>query len=342
MKRPILIAVIGYIIGIIWGIYNKSIFPYCLAIIAIIFISNKFLKSKNKFKLLSIKRYLRYLKIYFNKKTLILIFCMSLISNNIVLYNNKQYEKIYECEGEVELVGVIVSSKIEKDYYNTYIIKYQNKKFYINVDKKKEYDYGDKLFIKGNYAKPDRSRNYKGFDYSKYLKSKKIYGTIMVKSVDLLNNENNFYIIRKVNELKICIKDKINKNWKEDNKNILIGMILGDIHDIEKSTIEEFRNSNLSHILAISGMHISYIIIVVDIVTKKILGYKKSKFISIFIIIFYVLLVGISPSILRASIMAIITIFSKLLYRKSDTLSSISLSALILLVYYLIRIFLIC
>ena len=37
MKRPILIAVIGYIIGIIWGIYDKCILPYCLAIIAIVF-----------------------------------------------------------------------------------------------------------------------------------------------------------------------------------------------------------------------------------------------------------------------------------------------------------------
>ena len=46
MKRPILIAVIGYLIGIIWGIYNKSIFPYFFTIIAIILICSKYLNSK--------------------------------------------------------------------------------------------------------------------------------------------------------------------------------------------------------------------------------------------------------------------------------------------------------
>lgn len=333
MKRPILIAVIGYIIGIIWGIYDKCIFPYCLAIIAIVFISNKFLKSKKKFKLLSLKRYLRYFKLYLNVKTLIIIFFISLISNSIILYKNNQYEKIYESEGEVEIVGVIVSSKIEKDYYNMYIIKFQNEKFYLNTDKKKEYDYGDKIFIKGEYVKPEKQRNYKGFDYSKYLKSKKIYGTIKTKDVDLLVKNNSFDLIKEINNLKTIIKKKINKDLGFENKNILIGMILGDTDDIDNETIENFRDGSISHVLAISGIHISYIIAGVNIVMKKVLGYRKSKFCSIIIIIFYLIMVGISPSISRASIMAIITILSKLLYRKSDTLSSISLSALILLVY---------
>lgn len=333
MKRPILIAVIGYLIGIIWGIYNKSIFPYFFTIIAIILICSKYLNSKKRFKLISLKRYLRYLKLYINKKTLILILFLSLISNSIVLYNNNKYEEVYKTQGEIKFTGVIISSKIEKDYYNVFIVKSKNKRFYINVDKKKEYDYGDKILIKGEYLRPEKQRNYKGFDYSKYLKSKNIYGIIKVKDVELLEKSKCFYLVKGINKLRIIIKNKIDKNWNEESKSLLIGMILGDTDDIDKETIEDFRNSNISHILAISGMHISYIIIGVNIVTKRIFGYRKSNYFSILIIVFYLLMVGICPSISRASIMAIITILSKLLYRKSDTLSNISLSALILLVY---------
>ena len=63
MKRPILIATIGYIIGIIVGLYFKiNIVSFYIPLIAIYFI-NKFYNKKttNKFKLLSIKRYLKYI-----------------------------------------------------------------------------------------------------------------------------------------------------------------------------------------------------------------------------------------------------------------------------------------
>ena len=68
-ERPILIAVIGYIIGILWGLYiNFSIALFYFSIIAIYFISkifisnNKLDTSRKKLKLLSIKRYFRYLR----------------------------------------------------------------------------------------------------------------------------------------------------------------------------------------------------------------------------------------------------------------------------------------
>ena len=79
-------------------------------------------------------------------------------------------------------------------------------------------------------------------------------------------------------------------------------------------------------------MHVSYIILCIDYILKKLLGYRKSKYISIVIIIFYMLIVGFSPSIARASIMGILTVVSSLIYRKSDTLNNISFSALILLI----------
>ena len=333
MKRPILIAVIGYIIGIIWGIYNKSIFPYCLGIIAIMYILKKFLNHRNKFRILSIKRYLRYVKLYFNKTSLILIIIMSFISNIVVLEFNKEYEEIYQTEGEIKFIGTIISSKMEKDYYNMYIIKIKNKNLYIYVDKKINLEYGDKISISGDYSKPEVQRNYKGFDYSKYLKSKNVYGIVKVTNVTLIEKNNCSKILKTVNKFHQILKDKIKENWKEDSKNIFIGMILGDTEEIDSTAIQSFKNSNISHILAISGMHISYIIIGVSFALNKIIGYRKSKIITIVSIIFYMLLAGTSPSMARASIMAILTIVSGLLHRKSDTLSNVSLSAFILLIY---------
>ena len=181
MKRPILVAIIGYIIGIIVGLYiHTSIVPFCVLIIATYLIYKKSANNKRKnqkLKLFSIKRYFRYIKIFINSKIIILIMVISIISNTLVLIQNSNYEKTYTqlaSKKTIELTGTIISNKEEKTYYNKYKIetKIKNKKyrFYIMVDKKKRLEYGNKIQLKGTYIKPEIQRNYKGFDYSNYLK----------------------------------------------------------------------------------------------------------------------------------------------------------------------------
>ena len=73
MKRPLVVAVIGYIIGIIIGLYFKfSIVLFYINIIPIgvvIHFINK--RKKRKFRLFSIRRYFRYIKIYLNHKIIL-------------------------------------------------------------------------------------------------------------------------------------------------------------------------------------------------------------------------------------------------------------------------------
>ena len=198
MKRPILIAVIGYIIGIIVGLYFKiSIVSFYIPVIATYFIykfCNK--KQTKKFQLLSIKRYLRYIKIYLNSKVIILVIISSIISNTIVIFQNKNYEKIYNklsIQENLNLTGIIISEKQEKQYYNKYKIKvnYNNQKlrFYITTKKDIELEYGDKITFSGSYTQPETQRNYKGFDYSEYLKQLKIYGTIKCNEVKKIKSK---------------------------------------------------------------------------------------------------------------------------------------------------------
>ena len=69
----------------------------------------------------------------------------------------------------------------------------------------------------------------------------------------------------------------------------------------------------MSHILAVSGMHISYLILGTEIGLKEIIGKRNTKIITVFVLVFYLCLVGFSPSIVRAVIMGIMSILSKLI-----------------------------
>ena len=53
--------------------------------------------------------------------------------------------------------------------------------------------FGDKIILNGNVQIPNTSRNYKGFDYRQYLKTKKIYGIIGVEHINKIGEEMCLY-----------------------------------------------------------------------------------------------------------------------------------------------------
>ena len=152
MKRPVLIALNGYILGIVGGLYWKTsiIFFYLICIIIYLIKRKIYKKKKRKFKLITFKRYSRYLKIFFNRKTILIIIVSSIISNSVVIFQNQKYDNLYKNIKEVEIIGTVVSEVKEKQYKDIYKIKVEilnnSKKqkgsyLYIQVDKKMKINY---------------------------------------------------------------------------------------------------------------------------------------------------------------------------------------------------------
>lgn len=342
MKRPILIVVIGYIIGIIVGLYFKiSIVLFYIPIIAIYLIYKFFSKKKsNKLKIFSIRRYIRYIKIYFNSKVIILLIVSSIVSNTILILENKKYEEIYNNlsdQDSVNFTGIIISNKEEKQYYDKYKIQtiFNNKKInlYINTSKNIQLNYGDKITFCGTYVKPEIQRNYKGFDYSKYLKQLKIYGAIKCENIKIVGENQANKIFQMSNEISVKVVSNIKSVMEDKYSSILLGLILGYKTDIDEQMQENFRNASMSHILAVSGMHVTYVILGIGLIFKNVVGKRFTKVLSICILVFYMFITNFTPSITRAGIMGIIMIFSKLVYRKNDIYTSISISLLSILIY---------
>ena len=342
MKRPILVAIIGYILGIIVGLYlHTSIVPFCICIVAALIIYKKITKKKksNKLKLFSIKRYFRYIKIFINSKIIILIIVTSIISNTLVLIQNSNYEKKYTqlaSKETIELTGTIISNKEEKTYYNKYKIetKIKNKKyrFYIMVDKKKRIEYGDKIQLKGRYIKPEIQRNYKGFDYSNYLKQLKIYGTIKCSKIEKIKKNQTNIMFQTSNKIKEKIIENTKQILNEEEASVFLGLMLGYKNDIDENTQNNFRNASMAHILAVSGMHISYVILGVNLIFKRIIGKRKIYILSIFVLIFYMFITNFAPSVTRAGIMGILLLLSKIIYTKNDIYTSMSISLFAILI----------
>ena len=318
------------------GLYCKiSIVLFYLFFYLIYLIFSKE-KKNSKFKLFSLKRYFRYLKIVFNKKVIKIIVIFSIISNTVVLFQNYKYDNLYKSlnEQNCELVGIVVSKgedkckvKIENEIYkNTYLYVYMNED--INIE------YGDKIIFNGIFSVPKKRSNYKGFDYATYLKTLKIYGTIKAENLKVIAKNKGNPIIKNTNKLSAKIKQRIDTSkLSDEEKSMIKGILLGDTGDISEETLNNFSDSNILHILSVSGMHISYMIIASNFIFNKLIGKHYSKIITTLVILIYICMVNFTPSVVRAGVTGIIFILSNFFYRKNDVWESLALSLLVILIY---------
>lgn len=266
---------------------------------------------------------------------------VALIGNTQVLYLKNKYLKIYKDDKSIiSAMAVVVKGPSEGEYNYKYTVKartgkYKNKKFivYINKKNKKLLEYGDLIEIKGEYSAPEVARNYKGFDYSQYLKTLNIYGTIKVEESKIINKNQLSPILISINNIKEKMIDNVNRNMPKRTANLLLGILIGKRDNIQEDIIESFRTANLSHILAVSGAHTSYIILGITYLISKSKTPKRIGYIiTIIILLIFIIITGASYSVVRACIMAIVVIGAKICYRKENFFTSICISLIIILI----------
>ena len=320
--RPLCIATICYIIGIIMGLYLSSVgivFLLCFLLFIIAF--------------------------RFNKKMYIYILII-IIGFSYIKFIDYSYEKNYDLVNSKEnyiIEGIVVSDKRDKEYKEVYDLDVKkidgikikkSKKYLLNIKKSKDINikFGDYIKINAKIELPSKARNYMGFDYKSYLKSKKIIATILdVKNVEILDVNKTNTAENIFNSVRNNIKKIMYKLLPKDARELAIGMMIGDKEELDANITENFKNSNLTHMLAVSGAHISYVILGLNLMLKK----TSNRFRKIFIICFLIFFVGVTdftPSVQRASIMAILLLISTMLYRSQDTYTSIAFSGLVILI----------
>ena len=263
IKRPIIVITFGFIIGIIYGLYFKKSIAFVLLFIYFIYLILKLLNKKYELK--KNKKHTRniiknYLKLFFNINIITIFFISSFISNTYIKFLNKRYEKVYlNSYNTITEDAVIISKAQEKEYTYKYIVKikdgeYKNKKLilYVKKNDKNMFNYGDRIRFEGIYFKADGARNYRGFNYCDYLKTKRIYGTVKVENIEFIKEKDLNFLFLVSNNIRNSIINKTKSILPKSSANLLIGIMLGIKDDIDEDVINNFKNSNLSHLLAVS------------------------------------------------------------------------------------------
>lgn len=197
---------------------------------------------------------------------------------------------ILEMETEGDLLKLELDGT-EKIIGNYFFKTEEEKKMFL-----KDYKLGDYVYLKGTFSLPKRNTVPNLFNYQKYLNRKGIYYIMQIEQIEKIKEGNScFYKI---------------KNWivnhieKYQSGAYLKTFILGNKNLLEEEIIEVYQENGISHLFALSGMHVSLLSGILLAFLKKIhIGDKKSYFLVILFLLIYMLLSGCSPSICRAVIL---------------------------------------
>lgn len=128
------------------------------------------------------------------------------------------------------------------------------------------------------------------------------------------------------------LTDLFSKNLSPQFVDVFRAIVMGDSWGIDEDVSEAFSGGGITHLIAISGLNIMFLVTLLQALFNKLKVKKKYSFwiISIFLI-FYCFVCGMSNSVVRACIMSICMMLSGLIGKKYDKLTSIGIAGLIIL-----------
>ena len=132
--------------------------------------------------------------------------------------------------------------------------------------------------------------------------------------------------------LKMRLKNVYDICMDKEYSGVIAKMVLGDQSLIEQEIKDLYQKTGISHILAISGLHISVIGMTIYKLLRKLFGsFVLSGLFAGILMFAYGCMTGFSPSSARAIIMFFLMLLAQMLGRSYDSLSALSLSAVLLL-----------
>ena len=193
---------------------------------------------------------------------------------------------------------------------------------------------GDTLCGRLVLNRPRDKSNPHEFDYRAYLEGRNIYFEAFLEDAGdvIVYPRDAGSISLLMGDMQDLISSHFHKYLTPRSAGILSALILGEKSEIEETTRNDFANTGVIHVLAVSGLHVGYVsLILITIFGLLRLPHQIQMGSVIAGLIFYVGLTGAAPSVMRASIMASLMIIGGLLERKSDILNLLASAAFIIL-----------
>jgi len=233
--------------------------------------------------------------------------------------------------------------KADSDEINAFILKIKESELFAGCNLYNDVDidlselsrilYGRKISCTGSFEAFDGELNPGQFDANAYYKNEGYTGILDAKDIRLVKEEESFSPDIYLHRLNLAISDKYKKILGDKNAGSLSAMVLGDKRGLDEEIKELYQENSISHLLSISGLHISLLGGAVFLFLRRLkVSFSFPLITSSIILIIYGAFTGFSVSTSRAVIMMSVLFISFVIGKSYDLPSGLALAALILIV----------
>jgi len=265
--------------------------------------------------------YLFYL--FNNHKNILKIICVILL-----VYVVRMVQFDLNIIGPNSEYNVNVIKDIKIDDYTSFSGRYKSQLVKVSINETMTIKPGDKLICSGEIKEPINNTTPHLFNYKNYLKSQNIKTLLYLTDCKTIGGSWN------INIISYKINNYIDNHFKYSN-NYIKTFILADKSGFDDNLINRINTIGISHLFAVSGLHISLIVLSIMIVLKN-MKIKDSniEYIITFFLVIYMIITSFTPSVVRASLMFIFLIVNK---RLKFGLSSIDVLSFIFIILVIIN-----
>lgn len=302
-KRPMLISAIACVVTAVISMYFFN-FALFFAIVVIILFSFAVFKGKSKYIAVGLAFF---------------IFALSLFLEHqkIEVINKFDKEKV---SGNF----LVVSQPKEYDNFNSITLKAtdcgdlpKGSKYLVFDYSKTQLQQGDTLYAEIKISTIKQDDEYRLYDYGN-----SVYATASAKVVKKLDKINYFY--KFADNIRNYIKSTITSVADGDTAGLLIALTTGDKSILTDNFMDNVKTTGISHVIVISGMHLSIIMSVIFLLLDKLFYNKYIRSLaSILTVLIISAVCGFTMSITRAGVMFIIASLAPVFNRENDLLNSL-------------------
>jgi len=194
---------------------------------------------------------------------------------------------------------------------------------------------GDRVEFRGRIYGLPPAGDGSGFDYRRYLTLKGVSGIVYLPTLlDVrVDRRARYGFLSVVDNLRSWVVATLNKNLSPVAAALATGFLIGETRNIPPEVYRMFRDSGTLHLLAVSGSNVTLVLMFFIVLMRpfSLPPFRRAVILLVVIVVFTALSYG-EPSVVRASVMAVLVILARFAQRRHNLNNIIALTALIILI----------
>lgn len=189
------------------------------------------------------------------------------------------------------------------------------------------YEYGDLLELEGELREPPV---FPDFNYRDYLLRQGVASTLAYPKTSLISHDEGSPVQSRLIDLRNALSDSLSDVLPEPHASLAAGIIFGSKSQIPDSLRDDMRITGTSHLVAVSGQNVTIVAALLIAMLAWAIGRRPAALFSLFAIAGYAVLVGGSPSVVRAAAMGVVYVVAMVNGRQSTGWVALALVAAIM------------